>query len=78
MQTAGMHLKQQVRQPKSTAMDNKCSVQLAIIGHPVTLDDILEADNVGYCLLAVSNWILAAWYLAFLSDPQTTPIARHH
>ncbi len=65
MQTAGMHLKQQVRQPKSTAMDNKCSVKLAIIGHPVTLDDILEADNVGYCLLAVPNWILVAWYLDF-------------
>ena len=64
-----MHLKQQVRQPKSTAMDNKCSVQLAIEGHSVTLDEILEAENVGYCLLAVPNLILVAWYLAFLSDP---------
>jgi hypothetical protein len=50
-----MHLKQHVRQPKNTGMDNKCSVQLAIIGPLVTLDEILEANNVGYCLLAVPN-----------------------
>jgi hypothetical protein len=55
MQTTGMHFKQQVRQPKSTVMDNKCGVQLAIIGYSVALDEILEANNVGYCLLAVPN-----------------------
>ncbi len=63
MQTAGVHLKQQVRQPKSTSMDNKCCVELAIIGYSVPLDEILEAKNVGYCLLGVPNWVLIAWYL---------------
>jgi hypothetical protein len=38
-----MHFKQQVRQPRSTAMNNKGCVHLAIIGHSVTLDEILEA-----------------------------------
>ena len=69
MQIAGMHLKYQVRQPTSTAMNNTCSVQLAIIGHSVALDGILEAKNVGCFLLAVPNGVLVAWYLAFLSDP---------
>ncbi len=78
MQTAGMHFKQQVRQPKSSAMNNNCGVQLAIIGYSVALDEILEANNVGYCLLAVPNWVLVAWYLALLNDPQTTTIACHH
>jgi hypothetical protein len=78
MQTAGMHFKQQVRQPKSTAMDNKCHVQLAIIGYSLALDEILEANNVSYCLLAVSNGVLVAWYLALVGDPQTTTIACHH
>ncbi len=77
MQTAGMHFKQQVRQPKSTAMDNKCGVQLAIIGYSEALDEILEAKNVSYCLVAVPNWVLVAWYLAILCDPQTTTIAHH-
>jgi hypothetical protein len=73
MQTAGMHFKQQVRQPKSTVMDNDCGVQLAIIGYSVALDEILKANNVGYCLLAVPNWVLVAWYLALLRDPQQPP-----
>jgi hypothetical protein len=77
MQTTGVHFKQQARQPKCTAMDNKCGAQLAIIGYSVALDEILEANNVGYCLLAVPNWVLVAWYLALLGDPQTTTIARH-
>jgi hypothetical protein len=74
MQTAGMHFKQQVRQPKSTVMDNECHVQLTIIGFSVALDEILEANNVSYCLLAVPNWALVAWYLALLGDPQTSTI----
>ena len=77
MQTTWMHFKQQVRQPRSTAMNNKGSVHLAIIGHSVTLDEILEAYNVGNSLLAVPDWILVAWNLTFLGDPQTTAIARH-
>ncbi len=44
MQITGMHFKQQVRQPKNTAMDNKCHVQLAIIDYSVALDEILEAN----------------------------------
>jgi hypothetical protein len=32
-------------------MDNKCRVQLAIIGFSVALDEILEANNVIYCRL---------------------------
>ncbi len=78
MQTAGMHFKQQVMQPKSTSMDNECRAQLAIRGYSVALDEILEANNVSYCLLAVPNRVLVAWYLALLGDPQTTTIARHH
>jgi hypothetical protein len=78
MQTAGMYFKQQVRQPKSTAMDNECRVQLAIIGYSLAIDEILEANNVSYCLLAVPNRLLVAWYLALLGDPQTTTIALHH
>ncbi len=75
MQTAGMHFKQQVRQPKSTAMDNECHVQLAIISYSVALDEILDTNNVSYCLLAVPNRVLVAWYLALLGDPKTTAIA---
>ncbi len=52
-------------------MNNKSCVHLAIIGHSVTLDEILEAYNVGNSLLAVPDWILIAWNLAFLSDLQT-------
>ncbi len=77
MQTTGMHFKQQFRQPESTAMDNKCCIHLAIIGHSVALDEILEANNVGDCLLAVPGQVLVAWYLALLGDPQTTTIACH-
>ena len=58
-------------------MNNKGCVHLAIIGHSVTLDEILEAYNVGNSLLAVPDWILVAWDVAFLGDLQTTAIARH-
>ncbi len=77
MQTTRMHFKQQVRQPKSTAMNNKGCVHLAIIGHSVTLDEILEAYYVSNSLLAVPDWILVAWNYTFLCDLQTTSIACH-
>ena len=46
-------------------MNNKGCVHLAVIGDPVTLDEIFEAYNVGNSLLAVPEWILIAWNLAF-------------
>jgi hypothetical protein len=53
--TARVHFKQQIRQAKCTAVNNKCCVQLAIIGHPVTLDEVLEANDVGDGFLAESD-----------------------
>ncbi len=52
VQTARVHFKQQIRQAKCTAVDNKCCVQLAIIGHPVNLDKVLEVNDVGDGFLA--------------------------
>ncbi len=36
----------------TTEVNNKCCVQLAIIGHLVTLDEVLEAIDVGDGFLA--------------------------
>jgi hypothetical protein len=72
-----MHFKQQVRQPKSTLMDNKRSVHLAIIGHSITLDEVLQAYNVGYSLTCVPDWIPIPRNLALVSNPQATAIAGH-
>jgi hypothetical protein len=58
-------------------VDNKFCVQLAIIGHPITLDKVLEANDIGDCFLAELDQILVTWYLAFLGDLQTTTIAHH-
>ena len=58
-------------------MNDKSCVHLAIIGHSVALDEVLEAYYVGNSLLAVPDWILVAWNLTLLGDPQTTAIARH-
>jgi hypothetical protein len=58
-------------------VDNKCCVQLAIIRHSITLDKVLEANDVCDGFLAVPDQILVARYLAFFGDLQTTAIARH-
>jgi len=58
-------------------MDQKCCVQLAIIGYLITLDKVHEANDICYGFLAVPNKILVARYLALLGDLQTTAIARH-
>jgi hypothetical protein len=66
MQTASVHFKQQIRQAKCTLVDNKCCVQLAIIGHPVTLDKVPEANDFGGGFLAEPDKILVARYLHLL------------
>jgi hypothetical protein len=43
----------------------------------ITLDEILEANYVGNCLLGEPDLILIAWYSALLGDLQTPPIAGH-
>ena len=58
-------------------MDHKCCVHFAIIRHPITLNKIRETYDIRDGFLAVPNQILVAWYLAFLGDFETTPIARH-
>jgi hypothetical protein len=72
-----MHFKQQVRQPKSTAMDNKCIVHFTVIGDPVTLDEVLETYNVGYSLAAEPNLVLIPRDLALVGYLEATTIARH-
>ena len=59
-------------------MNNKGGAYLTVIGHSITLDEILEANYVGkWCLLGESYLILIAWDSAFLGDLQTPPIAGH-
>jgi hypothetical protein len=55
-------------------MDHKCCVQLAIISYSITLDKVLEANDVQDGFLAVPDQILVAQNLAFLGDLQTTPL----
>jgi hypothetical protein len=58
-------------------VNDKGGANLAVIGYPITLDEILEANYVGDCLLAVPDLILVAWNSALLGDLQTTPITGH-
>ena len=58
-------------------MNDKGGANLTVIGHSITLDEILEANYVGNCLLGEPDLILIAWYSAFLGDLQTPPIAGH-
>jgi hypothetical protein len=60
-----------------TPVNNEGGAYLTVIGHSITLDEILEANYVGDCLLGEPDFILVARYSAFLSDLQTPPIARH-
>ena len=53
-------------------MDHKRCVQLAIICYLITLDKVLEADDICDGFLAVQDYILVAQYLVFLGDLQTT------
>ncbi len=58
-------------------MNNKGGANFSVIGYNITLDEILEANNVGNCFLAVPDLILVAWNSTFLSDHQTTTITGH-
>ena len=58
-------------------MNDKGGANLTVIGHSITLDEILEANYVGNCLLGEPDLILIAWYSALLGDLQTPPIAGH-
>jgi hypothetical protein len=55
VQTARVYFKQQIRQAKCTAVDKECCVQLAIIGHQITLDKVLEANDIDDGFLAVPD-----------------------
>jgi hypothetical protein len=58
-------------------VNDKGGANLTVIGHSITLDEILEANYVGNCLLGEPDLILIAWDSAFLGDLQTPPIAGH-
>ncbi len=60
-----------------TPVNDKGGAYLTVVGNSITLDEILEANYVGNCLLGEPDFILVARYSAFLSDLQTPPIARH-
>jgi hypothetical protein len=58
-------------------MDNKSCVHFAVICHPVNLDEILEAYDVGDGLVAKPGPEFVSRYLALLGDLETTTIAQH-
>jgi hypothetical protein len=60
-----------------TPVNNKGGANLTVIGHSITLDEILEANYVGNCLLGEPDLILVAWDSAFFCDLQTPPITGH-
>ncbi len=57
-----------------TPVNDKGGAHLTVIGHSITLDEILEAYYVSNCLLGEPDFILVARYSAFLSDLQTPPL----
>ena len=77
MQSTRVHLKQQVRQSKSTAMHNKCGINLAVIRNPVALDEVLEAYDVGYSLAAEPDLVLVPRNLALVGNLEAPTITRH-
>ncbi len=58
-------------------MNDKGSANLTVIGHPVALDEVLEADYAGNCLLGKPDFILVAWNPAFLGDLKGPSITSH-
>ncbi len=58
-------------------MNDNGGINLTVIGYSITLDEILEANHVGDCLLAIPDLKLLAWNSALLGDLQTTPVTGH-
>ena len=77
MQTTRVHLKQQIRQAERTAVDHNYCVHFAIMSYPISLDKVLEANDICDGFLAVPDLILVARHFAFLSDLEITTIACH-
>ena len=77
MQSTRVHLKQQVRQSKSTAMHNKCGINLTVVSDSVALDKVLEAYNVGNGLAAEPDLLLVPRNLALVGNLEAPTITRH-
>jgi hypothetical protein len=55
VQTTRVHLKQQIRQAERTAVDHNYCVHFAIMSYPISLDKVLEANDICDGFLAVPD-----------------------